>query len=83
MEIRAVPVSEKVRVVGSQKVRDSVGSGSVRGGNPEVRIRVMISVKGSAWDDGPAARRRSWGMEMVSSTWTPGIPTSANPTAVS
>ena len=72
-EMRADPVKEKVRWVGSQKVRASDVSTSERG-------RVMTRLSRSNRDDGPAARSRSSGMAMVSSTEMPGISTSAKPT---
>ena len=47
-EIRACPTSEKVRAVGSQNVRASVASTSVRGGLPELRSRVMTRLSRSS-----------------------------------
>ena len=78
-EIRACPVSEKVRAVGNQNERARTCSTSARGGVPEARRRVMVRVSRSASEAVPAARSRSWGMTTVSSTETPGMPTSAKP----
>ena len=78
--MRAEPVKEKVRAVGSQKERSSVGSTSDRGGVPELRSRVMTRLSRSPNDEVPAARSRSSGMASISWTFTPGMPTSANPT---
>src|SRR5580692_8672723 len=79
-EIRAVPVMEKVRAVGSQKLRANEVSVSDRSGVPELRSRVMMRLRRSEAEAVPAARRRSSGMTMVSFAETPGILTSANPT---
>ena len=74
-----LPVSEKVRAVGNQNERARTCSTSARGGVPEARRRVMVRVSRSASEAVPAARSRSWGMTTVSSTETPGMPTSAKP----
>ena len=70
-----------MRAVGRVKVRAIVVSGSLRGGNEEVRSRVMTTVSRSACD-APPSEDSIW--VGICSTWrtcTPGIWISENPTA--
>jgi hypothetical protein len=72
----------KVRAVGSVKVRDICGSGSLRGGWV-TRMRVIRTVSGWLADEAPAAANRSVGRRRVDVAGpTPGIEMEAKPTGL-
>ena len=77
----ALPERVKVRAVGKVKVREIVVSGSLRGGNCEVRSRAITSVTRLFCEAVPSEDSICVGI--WSTWWTdwPGISISENPTA--
>ena len=73
-ETRAWPVRRTSGPSAARRSAAATVSVSERGGAPEARSRVMTSVRRSYSDEAPVARRRSWGIDTVSSTVTPGMP---------
>jgi hypothetical protein len=70
-----------MRAVGSVKAREIVVSGSLRGGYPDVRFRVMTRLKRFVVDAAPSEESIWVGIWSTWCTDWPGISISENPTA--
>ena len=77
----ALPDSVKVRAVGRVNWREIVVSGSLRGGNCEVRWRVITTVRRSAAEAAPRLVSIWVGIWTTWCTCWPGISISEKPTA--
>ena len=77
----ALPDSVNVRAVGRVNWREIVVSGSLRGGNCDVRSRVITTVRRSAAEAAPRLVSIWVGIWMTWCTCWPGISISEKPTA--